>query len=62
MIPIKTKDIDFTIPAEGVQAYIAQMLHELSAMAQDSGLKELASLLRATVAASQIDLTFESES
>jgi len=61
MMSIKIKETDFTVPAEGAQAYIAQMLKELSSMAQDSGLKELASLLRATVAASQVDLTLESE-
>ena len=61
MISIKIKETDITVPAEGAQVYISQMLEELSLMAQASGLKELASLLRATVAASKVDLTLEAE-
>jgi len=61
MIQAHAKNVDYTIPAEGTQVYISQMLNELSAMAQNSGLKELASLLRATVAASQVDLSSDNE-
>ena len=61
MIPIKREETDFTITAESARLYISQMLKELSTMAQSSGLKELASLLRATDAASQIDLNCETE-
>lgn len=57
----KREEADFSISAEGAQLYISQMLKELSSMAQSSGLKELASLLRATDAASQIDLNCERE-
>jgi len=62
MTPVEMKDIDISIAPEGAQIYISQMLEELSEMAQMSGLKELASLLRATVAASKVDLTLEAES
>jgi len=55
MTPVEMKDIDISIAPEGAQK-------ELSEMAQMSGLKELASLLRATVAASKVDLTLEAES
>ena len=50
------------ISPETTQSYIMQMLDELSLLAQSSGLKEIAALLRATSAASQIDIKSEAES
>lgn len=47
------------IPSEATQQYIVEMLDELSVMARMSGLKEMASLLKATSAASRIDLHSE---
>lgn len=56
MTAVKTERKEMSIPPEAAQTYISQMLEELSNIAQSSGLKELASLLRATVAASRVDL------
>jgi len=50
------------ISPETTQSYIMQMLDELSLLAQSSGLKEIAALLRATSAASQVDIKSEAES
>lgn len=50
------------ISPEATKNYIMQMLEELSILAHNSGLKEMASLLRATAAASQIDIQLETDS
>lgn len=57
---INIKDEHLLVSAEGTQAYIIQMLEELSLLAQKSGKAELGSLLRATVAASQVALDRDS--
>jgi len=58
---IRTKVIlkETEISQETAQRYIIDMLDELSIMAHSSGLKKMASLLKATSAASAIDLTSE---
>lgn len=56
MKAVKTEQKEMSVPPEVAQTYISQMLEELSHMAQASGLKDLASLLRATVAALRVDL------
>jgi len=59
MTAIKAEQHDIRVPPEAAQDYISQMLKELSFMAQSSGLKDLAALLRATAAASRVDLEIE---
>lgn len=61
MTAIKSKNHAKEISPEATQNYIIQMLEELSILAHSSGLKELASLLRATAAASQIDIQLEAD-
>lgn len=55
MKQVKINETDIAVPSESAQSYIVQMLGELSTMAEESGLKELSSLLKATAAASQVD-------
>jgi len=62
MAAINARSYQAEISPETTQTYIMQMLDELSLMAQSSGLKEMASLLRATSAASRVDLHSEFES
>jgi len=52
----KVTETDEALPPEAAQTYIAQMLEEMSHIAQGSGLKNLAMLLRATLAASKVGL------
>ena len=59
MTGIKARRSETQISSEATQLYIIQMLDELSMMAQSSGLKETASLLKATSVASQVDLQLE---
>lgn len=61
MKQVKINETDIAVPSESAQSYIVQMLGELSTMAQESGLKELSSLLKATAAASQVDCQLESD-
>lgn len=61
MKQVKINETDIAVPSESAQSYIVQMLGELSTMAQESGLKELSSLLKATAAASQVDYQLESD-
>jgi len=56
----EVKDEQILMTAEGTKAYIIQMLGELSLLAQKAGEAELGSLLRATVAASQVSLKADS--
>lgn len=62
MKPVKIREVAVSPTDEGARDYIAQMLEELSKIAQTSGLFELAALLRATLAASKVDITLEAES
>lgn len=62
MTPVKIRKVDVSEANEGTRDYIAQMLEELSKIAQTSGLVELAALLRATVDVTKIDTALESES
>ena len=62
MTGIKARRSETQISSEATQLYIIQMLDELSMMAQSSGLKETASLLKATSVASQVDLQLETDS
>jgi len=61
MTAIKVRRYEGEISPEIAQNYIMQMLDELSLMAQSSGLKEMASLLKATSAASRVDIYSEVE-
>lgn len=61
MKQVKITQDDISVPSESAQSYIVEMLEELSEMAQNSGLKELSSLLKATAAASQIDIHSEAD-
>ena len=61
MKQVKINEIDIALPTDSAQSYIVQMLEELSSMAQTSGLTELSSLLKATVAASKVDLNLETD-
>lgn len=61
MKQVKITQDDISVPSESAQSYIVEMLEELSEMAQNSGLKELSSLLKATAAASQVDIHSEAE-
>lgn len=58
---INVRSENSEITSEAAQLYIIQMLDELSSMAQMSGLKEMASLLKATSAASRVDVYSEIE-
>ena len=61
MTTIESKNNAEEISPEATQSYIMQMLEELSILAHSSGLKEVASLLRATATASQIDTQLEAD-
>jgi len=61
MSAIKVRSYEAEISPEATQNYIVQMLEELSQMAESSGLKEMASLLKATSAASRVDMQSEIE-
>ncbi len=61
MKQVKITQDDISVPSESAQSYIVEMLEELSEMAQNSGLKELSSLLKATAAASQVDIHSEAD-
>ncbi len=50
----KSKGLERGISPEATQLYIGQMLEELSSIAQISGLKNMAHLLKATAAVSQM--------
>jgi len=55
----KAKAWEDEISPEATQLYIRQMLEELSTIAQSSGLRDIAYLLKATAAASQVDFHLE---
>lgn len=62
MTVLKTNaNSDVHIPPEVAQNYIAEMLEELSGVALASGMRDLASLLRLTIAAAKVDLELEIE-
>jgi len=62
MSATKVKNFETETSPETTQSYIMQMLGELSLMAHASGLKNMATLLRATLAASQVDMHSDTES
>lgn len=47
------------IPTEMAQNYISEMLAELSSIASAADLRELSSLLNATLAATRVDMELE---
>ncbi len=55
MTAVKVPKDVIAIPPETAQLYIIQMLDELSLMAKTFGLNEMASLLKATSAASKLE-------
>jgi len=61
MTAIKVRNYEAETSPETMQSYIMQMLDELSLLAQSSGLKEMAILLRVTSAASRIDIELDDE-
>jgi len=62
MTAVKVRECESKTSPETAQSYIMQMLDELSVIAQSSGLKEMAMLLRATLVASRVDTHSEAES
>ena len=62
MTSINAHHYEAQISSEETQLYIIQMLDELSTMALSSGLKEMASLLKATSMASKVDVELEADS
>ena len=62
MTAVKVREFESGASPETMQSYIMQMLEELSLMAHTSGLKEMAILLRATLAASTVDAHSDAES
>ncbi|WP_026940977.1 hypothetical protein [Hellea balneolensis] len=61
MKQVKITQDNISVPSESAQSYIVEMLEELSVMARETGLRQLSSLLKATAAASQIDMQSETD-